>query len=58
MPSELELIILGLGNEVDFKNCFRSSKGTVIIILNMIGPTILSNTDRLCINVCNSIHIV
>jgi len=33
-------------DELDFKNRFRLSKETVLMILNMIGPTISSNTDR------------
>ncbi|KAE9545612.1 hypothetical protein AGLY_001155 [Aphis glycines] len=33
-------------DELDFKNRFRLSKETVLMILNMIGPTISSNADR------------
>jgi len=33
-------------DELNFKNHFRLSKETVMMILNMIGPTISLNTDR------------
>lgn len=43
---DLILFELETWDELDLKNRFRLSKETVMMILNMIGSTIASNTDR------------